>query len=130
MAIRSKISARRVRSRQWITRCLFDEQLKQSRARNATALLAGNQLVIHRKDREPASVRLPINDPDASLSLAVDGTLNSHSGNVYVAMALDSPPTPNSTNFNRNTVAMIYSSDNGMTFSAPMIEPMLPSPTG
>ncbi len=46
--------------------------MKLARARNATALLAGNQLVIHRKDREPAVIRLPINEPDATLSLAVD----------------------------------------------------------
>jgi glyoxylase-like metal-dependent hydrolase (beta-lactamase superfamily II) len=46
--------------------------MRLARARNATALLAGNQVVIHRKDKEPASVRLPINDPDASVSLAVD----------------------------------------------------------
>src|SRR5262245_9246982 len=45
-----------------------------ARARNATALLAGNQVVIHRKDREPVTVRLPINDPDASVALAVDET--------------------------------------------------------
>ena len=43
-----------------------------ARARNVTALLAGNQLVIHRKGKEPTSVRLPINDPDASVALAVD----------------------------------------------------------
>src|SRR5262249_43590145 len=46
--------------------------MRLAHAKNATALLAGNQVVIHRKDREPATVRLPINDPNASLSLAVD----------------------------------------------------------
>jgi hypothetical protein len=46
--------------------------MKLARAKNATALLAGNQVVIHRKNKAPASVRLPINDPNASLSLAVD----------------------------------------------------------
>src|SRR5262249_29861905 len=45
---------------------------KLARAKNATALLAGNQVTIHRKNKEPASVRLPINDPNASVSLAVD----------------------------------------------------------
>src|SRR4051812_44755748 len=38
--------------------------MKLARARNATALLAGNQVVIHRTGKEPATVRLPINDPD------------------------------------------------------------------
>jgi glyoxylase-like metal-dependent hydrolase (beta-lactamase superfamily II) len=46
--------------------------MKLARAKNATALLAGNQVIIHRKNKEPASVRLPIHDPDASVSLAVD----------------------------------------------------------
>src|SRR5262245_15601253 len=46
--------------------------MQLARARNATALLAGNQLVIHRKNKEPASVRLPINDANASVALAVD----------------------------------------------------------
>src|SRR5215831_8477762 len=46
--------------------------MKLARAKNAAALLAGNQVVIHRKDKEPVSVRLPINDPNASVSLAVD----------------------------------------------------------
>jgi metallo-beta-lactamase class B len=46
--------------------------MRLARAKNATALLAGNQVVIHRQNKEPASIRLPINDPDASLSLAVD----------------------------------------------------------
>jgi metallo-beta-lactamase class B len=46
--------------------------MKLARAKHATALLAGNQVVIHRKDREPARVRLPITDPDASVALAVD----------------------------------------------------------
>src|SRR3954462_11357166 len=39
--------------------------MQLARAKNVTALLAGNQVVIHRKDREPVSVRLPINEPDA-----------------------------------------------------------------
>src|SRR5262245_28493353 len=46
--------------------------MKLARAKNVSALLAGNQVVIHRKNREPASVRLPINDPNASVALAVD----------------------------------------------------------
>src|SRR5262245_8039105 len=46
--------------------------MQLARAKNATALLAGNQLVIHRKDKEPVSARLPVSDPDASVSLAVD----------------------------------------------------------
>jgi metallo-beta-lactamase class B len=46
--------------------------MQLARAKNATALLAGNQVVIHRKNQEPASVRLPVNDPNASVSLAVD----------------------------------------------------------
>src|SRR5262245_55609388 len=46
--------------------------MKLARARNATALLAGQQLVIHRKGKEPVTLRVPVNDPDASLSLAVD----------------------------------------------------------
>jgi metallo-beta-lactamase class B len=45
--------------------------MQLARARNATALLAGRQLVVYRKDREPATLRLPVNDPDASVSLAV-----------------------------------------------------------
>jgi hypothetical protein len=46
--------------------------MKLARAKDATALLLGNQVVIYRKAREPAIVRLPVNDPDASVSLAVD----------------------------------------------------------
>jgi metallo-beta-lactamase class B len=46
--------------------------MKLARAKNASALLAGNQVIIHRKNKEPASVRLPINDPNASVSLALD----------------------------------------------------------
>ena len=46
--------------------------MKLARAKTATALLAGNQVVIHRKGKEPAVVRLPVNDPDSTLSLAVD----------------------------------------------------------
>src|SRR5262245_544493 len=46
--------------------------LKLARAKNATAVLAGNQLTVYRKDREPATLRVPVSDPDASMSLAVD----------------------------------------------------------
>ncbi len=46
--------------------------MKLARAKNATALLAGNQLVVYRKDKEPATIRVPVSDPDASVSLAVD----------------------------------------------------------
>src|SRR5262245_31827438 len=46
--------------------------LKLARAKNATAVLAGNQLVVYRKDKEPTTLRVPISDPDASVSLAVD----------------------------------------------------------
>jgi metallo-beta-lactamase class B len=46
--------------------------MKLARARNATALLAGNQVVIHRAGKEPVIVRLPVNEPDACVSLAVD----------------------------------------------------------
>jgi metallo-beta-lactamase class B len=46
--------------------------LKLARARNATAVLAGSQLTIHRAGKEPATLRVPISDPDASVSLAVD----------------------------------------------------------
>jgi glyoxylase-like metal-dependent hydrolase (beta-lactamase superfamily II) len=46
--------------------------MKLARAKNATALLAGNQLVVYRKDKESASIRVPVSDPDASVSLAVD----------------------------------------------------------
>jgi metallo-beta-lactamase class B len=46
--------------------------LKLARAKNATAILAGNQLIVYRKDKEPTTLRVPISDPDASVSLAVD----------------------------------------------------------
>jgi metallo-beta-lactamase class B len=46
--------------------------MKLARARNATALLTGNQLAIYRTGKEPVTLRLPVNDPDASISLAVD----------------------------------------------------------
>src|SRR5262249_20113137 len=46
--------------------------MRLARARNTTAVLAGNQVVIHRKNKEPSVIRLPITDPDASVSLAVD----------------------------------------------------------
>jgi glyoxylase-like metal-dependent hydrolase (beta-lactamase superfamily II) len=46
--------------------------MKLARSRDTTALLVGNQVVIHRKNKEPSIVRLPINDPDATVSLAVD----------------------------------------------------------
>jgi metallo-beta-lactamase class B len=46
--------------------------LKLARAKNATAILAGNQLTIYRKDKEPVTLRVPVSDPDASVSLAVD----------------------------------------------------------
>ena len=46
--------------------------LKLARAKNATAILAGDQLIVYRKDKEPATLRVPISDPDASVSLAVD----------------------------------------------------------
>jgi metallo-beta-lactamase class B len=46
--------------------------LKLARAKNATAILAGSQLVIFRKDKQPATLRVPVSDPDASVSLAVD----------------------------------------------------------
>lgn len=48
--------------------------MRLARARNATALLAGNQVVIYRPDKDPAVVRLPVNDPDATVSVAVDET--------------------------------------------------------
>src|SRR5579864_1841576 len=46
--------------------------LKLARAQNATAVLAGSQLSIYRKGKEPTTLRVPISDPDASVSLAVD----------------------------------------------------------
>jgi metallo-beta-lactamase class B len=46
--------------------------MKLARAKNATALLAGNQLVIFRAGKESTTLRVPVNDPDASISLAVD----------------------------------------------------------
>jgi hypothetical protein len=48
--------------------------LKRARAENATAILAGNRLTVYRKDKEPTTLRVPISDPDASVSLAVDGS--------------------------------------------------------
>src|ERR1043166_31725 len=36
--------------------------MKLARARNATALLAGNQLVIYRKGKQPVTLRVPGND--------------------------------------------------------------------
>ena len=46
--------------------------LRLARAKNATAVLAGNQLTVYRKDKEPTTLRIPVSDPDASVSLAVD----------------------------------------------------------
>jgi metallo-beta-lactamase class B len=46
--------------------------LKMARAKNATAVLAGSQLTVYRKDKEPTTLRIPVSDPDASVSLAVD----------------------------------------------------------
>lgn len=46
--------------------------MQLARAKNATALLAGHYVVVHRKDKETSTIRFPLNDPDASLSLAVD----------------------------------------------------------
>jgi Metallo-beta-lactamase superfamily len=46
--------------------------LKLARAKNATAVLAGNQLTVYRTGKEPTTLRVPISDPDASVSLAVD----------------------------------------------------------
>jgi metallo-beta-lactamase class B len=46
--------------------------LKLARAKNATAVLAGDQLTVYRTGKEPATLRVPIHDPDASVSLAVD----------------------------------------------------------
>jgi glyoxylase-like metal-dependent hydrolase (beta-lactamase superfamily II) len=48
--------------------------MKLARAKSATALLAGNQLVIYRKDKEPTTLRVPVSEPDASVSLAIDDT--------------------------------------------------------
>jgi glyoxylase-like metal-dependent hydrolase (beta-lactamase superfamily II) len=48
--------------------------LKRARAKNATAILAGNQLTVYRKDKAPTALRVPISDPDACVSLAVDGS--------------------------------------------------------
>jgi metallo-beta-lactamase class B len=48
--------------------------LKRARAENATAILAGNRLIVYRKDKEQHTLRVPISDPDASVSLAVDGS--------------------------------------------------------
>src|SRR5262245_22475505 len=46
--------------------------LKLARAKNATAILAGNQLALYRTGKEPVTLRVPVSDPDASVSLAVD----------------------------------------------------------
>jgi glyoxylase-like metal-dependent hydrolase (beta-lactamase superfamily II) len=46
--------------------------MKLARAKNATALLAGNQVVIYRTGKDPATIRLPVNDPDTCVSLAID----------------------------------------------------------
>jgi metallo-beta-lactamase class B len=46
--------------------------LKLARAKNATAILAGNQLVVYRKGKELVTLRVPVSDPDAAVSLAVD----------------------------------------------------------
>jgi hypothetical protein len=46
--------------------------MKLARAKGATALLAGNQLVIHRKGKDAVTIRLPVSDPDAAVSLAID----------------------------------------------------------
>ncbi len=46
--------------------------MKLARAKGATALLAGNQLVIYREGKKPTTLRVPVNEPDASVSLAVD----------------------------------------------------------
>jgi metallo-beta-lactamase class B len=46
--------------------------LRLARARNATAVLAGDQLTVYRKGKEPTTLRVPIRDPDGSVSLAVD----------------------------------------------------------
>src|SRR5262249_692123 len=43
-----------------------------ARARNATALLAGNQVAVHRKSKTEATLAFPLRDPDATVSLAVD----------------------------------------------------------
>lgn len=48
--------------------------LKLARAKNATAVLAGNQLTVYRTGKEPTTLRVPVNDPDASVALAVDET--------------------------------------------------------
>lgn len=45
--------------------------LRLARAKNATAVLAGDRLTIYRTGKEPAALRVPVNDPDASVSLAV-----------------------------------------------------------
>src|SRR5207253_1532003 len=37
--------------------------LRLARAKNATAVLAGNQLTIYRKSKEPVTLRVPVNDP-------------------------------------------------------------------
>ena len=47
--------------------------MKLARARQRTALLTGNQLVVYSNGKDAQSLRVPSKDPDASLSLAVDG---------------------------------------------------------
>ncbi len=46
--------------------------MRLARARNVTAILAGNQVVLHRKDKETATAPLPLHDPDAGVALAAD----------------------------------------------------------
>src|SRR5262249_65215 len=46
--------------------------LKLARAKNAPPALPGNQLTVYRKDKEPATLRVPVSEPDASVSMAVD----------------------------------------------------------
>jgi glyoxylase-like metal-dependent hydrolase (beta-lactamase superfamily II) len=65
--------------------------MKIARAHNATALLAGSQVVIHRQGKEPAIVRLPLHDLDASLSLAVD----EHGWTVVGTTTHESAPSSN-----------------------------------
>jgi hypothetical protein len=46
--------------------------MQLARARKATALLAGNQLVVEREGNAASALRVPLNNPDASLALAVE----------------------------------------------------------
>jgi metallo-beta-lactamase class B len=48
--------------------------LKLARARNATAVLAGDRLTVYRTGKEPATPRVPVRDPDTSVAVAVDET--------------------------------------------------------